>query len=347
MGKLSGQIGVLYTAIAVVLLATNSGYGQEAKVTIVPRTQQSAFFAGEDVKWAYRAASPEPLQGLVRWTYAAGTRTIARGETPVEIGRDEPAEVEISLALPPLREGVIFGTKLRVVVHDRRGEQVADHERAVWLFPRDAFVNRREWLKGLKITLYDPEGATRQVFDEAEIPYDVPRSAASLEELTQGVIIVGEGVSFRTSRGFAETLTRVAARGVPVLCLAPAGGEIPFPGGDEQSPVQTLELRRSDVIRELDNRLDANYWPPDGKIVKSALRVTSRRGRVTMEVVESADAWPWRRVEYAGGGEEIVCGFGLIEAWDAGPTPRFLLAEILEQLTRKETNDSPLPPEEK
>ncbi|MBW3596263.1 MAG: hypothetical protein KY475_03195, partial [Planctomycetes bacterium] len=231
-------------------------------------------------------------------------------------------------------------------LYDRGDQLLAEHERAVWLFSRDPFVNRREWLKDLKIALYDPEGATQKVFDEAEIPYNAPRTTAALGEVEDGVAIIGEGVSFGSRRGLAETLANLAARGVPVICLAPADGEIPFPGGEEQPLAESVELRRSDVIKEFDKRLDADHWPPAGQVVKSGLTVAGRRGGVTLEVGDSPIAWPWLRASYAGGKQEIICGFGVIEAWDAAPTPRFLLAEILKQLTDEETKTDPLNPSE-
>jgi hypothetical protein len=203
--------------------------------------------------------------------------------------------LEIPLSLPPVREGVVLGLQLRVEVFDGQAQTLADDERPLWLFPRDPFINRGDWLEGLKITLYDPEGATRTVFDEAGIPYHAPRTSDALHEITEGIIMVGEGVSFQKHRGLAESLARAAARGVPVLCLAPAAGELPVPGTGDQPPVEGVELRRRDVIRDFDKRLDADYWPPPGKVAKSGLGVVSRRGSVVMEVADSPEAWPWRR----------------------------------------------------
>jgi hypothetical protein len=127
-----------------------------------------------------------------------------------------------------------------------------------------------------------------------------------------------------------------ARRGAAVLCLAPAEGEFPLSERAEPSPLRGLTFRGAEVIDELDKRLDACCWSGDGPVARTGLAISARRGQVILQVAEPPRAWPWWRAQYAGGGAWIVCGFGLIEHWADGPTPRFLLARILEQLAPEE-----------
>jgi hypothetical protein len=147
-------------------------------------------------------------------------------------------------------------------------------------------------------------------------------------------VIVGEGISFKDELELMPALVRAAQRGVRVLVLAPAAGNFLLPGSDGEAAADHLVLRRQDVIRKLDKKLDAVAWPPEGKIVASALTVKADEGKVVAEVVPAGKGWPWLAIEFPEkNGRLAVCGFPLIGAWEASPTPRYLLSAILDHLT--------------
>ncbi|NLB55930.1 MAG: hypothetical protein GX811_09235, partial [Lentisphaerae bacterium] len=45
--------------------------------------------------------------------------------------------------------------------------------------------------------------------------------------------------------------------------------------------------------------------------------------------IEEGEGWGWLEMRL-GKGRVILCNFAIIEKWDKGPVPRFLLREILE-----------------
>jgi len=307
----------------------------EPTAKITPRQPWSTFFSGEEVKLGYAVESREPIRGRIVWSYAVQQRTIARGELSADVGPQEPMTIEIPLRLPELSEGVVYDTQLRLQLVDGRQNVVAEHGRVVRLFFRDAFADRREWLRRLKIVLYDPPEKTEKTFGEAEVPYKLVRNPAALKATSEGMVVVGEGVSLTDHPSLAETLTELAAGGLPVLCLAPADGYLAFPGIEQSRPKPgRVSLRGKDVIGEFDKRLDTDAWPPEGKTLVAGVQPSSRRGRVVLSVTDSPQAWPWLEATYPGGGRLIVCGFGLIEHWDAGPTPRYLLMRVFERLSQ-------------
>jgi len=306
----------------------------EPTAEIAPVEGWSTFFSGDQVKLHYRLQTSDTMRGRLAWSHSAQRRPVARGERAVTVDETKPTEVEIALQLPEVREGVVYDTDLTVRLLDSRGEVVAEHQRVLRLFPRDPFTDRHEWLEELKIVLYDPPGKTSEVFDDAEIPYKTARSLSVLEETNKGIVVIGEGVSLADHANLPKVMTKVAASGVPVLCLAPADGRLAFPGSEAEQPTaKSISLRRGNVITEFDKRLDAEAWPPDGELAVAGLEMTSFRGRVLLSVAEPPQSWPWFEVTYPDGGRIIVCGFGIVRCWQAGPTPRYLLASVLEQLS--------------
>ncbi len=273
--------------------------------------------------------APTPTSAQVYWRFATGAATLQRGERAVEVAAQQPAKVKIRLAVPATRDDVVTDCLLTVVLQAPGAtETLASIEQPIHIFPTSPFAARQEWLKSLDIRLFDPEKHTGRVFDEAGIPFKAFANVDAIAGMNEGLLIVGEGVSFRDYRGLAKVLQEAAARGRPVLVLAPGGGAFPLP----EAP--RLALRGEDVIRELDKRLDAVSWPKDGTTRGSTLQLVGERGGVVNVEVADGKGWPWLETEYANNGRLVVCGFAIVKKWEATPTPRFLLARVLAYVMR-------------
>ena len=280
-------------------------------------------------------------RGTLRWSHSANQRTIARGEVEVRPDDVAGANAEFVLKTPPLRDGVTFTTTVRTeFVPAGAKEAAASHERTLTLFSRDVLAGRRKWAEELKIELYDPEETTAKVFDELGLPYRrVGTVVGDGEANSSGILVVGEGVSLKQRRALMETMIDGAGRGRRVILLAPADGSFVLPGtagaDAEDEPIPTdVRLAGTQIIRELNRKLDSRSWIGTGNVIPSSrLQIQSYRGRVEAAVTQTAPDWPWLRVRYPGTkGTFIVCGFRMIEHWDKGPTPRYLLIRILESL---------------
>ena len=313
--------------------------GAQADVSVRAADAGSNLFGGRNAHLSFLVTANRSLQGIATWVLSVDQRTVARGETAVAVNPQTPGNIEIRVDIPKVKEGVVLRAVLSVGVHvhDRRTTE-ASVEKPLWIFPEDPFADRSHWLKGLKICLFDPPGNTRQVFEKMKIPFSRTANVDSLDTLDGGLLIIGEGTSFKDYRGLPEMMVKAATSGNPVLCLAPSDGEIVLPGSlgvEAELPLpERLALRRNDVIRELDKRLDALTWRPDARPLASSLLIKSDRNRVVGEVVQSPDGWPWLEADFpAERGRLIICGFGIVRHWEVGPTPRFLFTRILEHLT--------------
>lgn len=296
-------------------------------------------FAEEEADFKFRIETQMAIKGRVVWRLASGTATVKSGEVDFNSNPKTPADVSVKVAVPPLKDGVILHTRLTLgVIEDQKNKAAVTFEQDVWIFPKDAFADRAEWLKKLKLALYDPKGETAKVFTAAKIPFEELRGVEGVLAQKGGMVIVGEGIAWKDEPWLGAALVKLASAGVTVLVLAPANGELVIPGlGGASAGVEEVSLRRT-IVRTLDKRLDPEGWMPDGKAVACSVVVKNGEDTVTAEVTPGATGWPWIEARFPNGkGRWTFCGLGVIAKWEAGPTPRFFFARVLEYLTSSES----------
>ena len=324
---------LLASGFAVCLAADEN---EKPRLKIEPVRVWRTVFADHETELRFRIEAPkQATKGRIAWRLAAGNRTLAAREDDFTADPEKPAVVSVKLRIDALRDGVVLPTKLTLTaIEAGQNTPAATWEKDITIFVKDPFVDRSEWLKSLKITLFDPPGTTTKVLTAMKVPFDEQPNSAALADLKDGVLIVGEGVSFKEHRDVPELLAKVAARGVAVLCLAPLDGELVVPGigAAAEEPVELVFHKNA--IRRLDKRLDAEAWPPDGKIVAATVSVKSVDAVAVGEVTVGPGGWPWAEARYASGkGRWVFCGYVVIAKWDDGPTPRYLFSRMLEHLT--------------
>ncbi|MFM9961820.1 MAG: hypothetical protein ACKV2Q_11415 [Planctomycetaceae bacterium] len=305
-------------------------------LTIARVEHWSSVFGESETRWTYRVSAEQPFRDRVAWRLTVNQRTLASGELQARGEADKPGEVTLPLRWPKVKEGTALAAQLSVSVGDVR------HEQSVWVFSRDPFVDRREWLQSLKLSVFDPPGETVKLLKESDVPHERLRTRGAVDDVNEGIVIVGEGVSLKKHDGLIDDLRSLAARGVSVLCMASADGE--FRLSPDKPWAASVQLRRSDVIRDLDKRLDAAWWPT-GPSHRQGLRVEAMDDEVIAKISDNAKAWPWAEWEYeidTGSDRQdfsptrprfVWCGFGIVSAWDDGPTPRYLFVKLLERLS--------------
>lgn len=310
------------------------------RVTLTPREPWTNYFAAKDLTLHFTVQATEAFQGRAVWAFSVGPAVVTRKEVPLAVAPNKPAQLTIQLPGPEVRAGVVLDAKLAVQVFAERGDKPeASHLQTLRFFPPDPFTDRTKWLKELQITLFDPKGTTAELCKKMAIPFEESRNVAALAELKEGLIVVGEGVSFQEERGLGEALFAAAAKGRRVLCLAPAEGSLPIPTGEgaDAKAAPLLAFRHQDMITRLDKRLDSHVWSADKAVVVSRLVLKGEGASVGGEIVRGPGGWPWLEARFADtGGRFVFCGFGVVSQWEASPAPRFLLLRLLEMVTEKE-----------
>ena len=220
-------------------------------------------FGGREVKMPVAIESKEAFRGVLQWRLSADRRTLAAGELLAEVDAGQSV-VETLVRMPEVKDGVVLEAEFSVSIGQA---DEFDLKQPVWIYSADPFSGRTAWLRELNLALYDPEGNTAEIFKEAKIPLRTCRTFATMRELTEGTLIIGEGVSLARHRGLSELLLSQASHGLNVICLAPKDGRFEIPdiapisevGADPIGP-QSMSLRQTDALTELDKRFDVVRW---------------------------------------------------------------------------------------
>jgi hypothetical protein len=304
------------------------------------RTPWKSVLGGEfvDLKFAVRNADPAAVR--LSWSFTVATETLVSGHAHFSNHEDNLAQAVVTLEPPELQPGDVLSGTLKVSLVGADNElETATIEHALSVFSPDPFISRLEWLQSLDISLFDPEYTTTGELEGGGLPFEPLDSVDEIadEAASKGLLIIGEGVDFGEHPGLAAALLLVASQGRPVLCLAPAGGSLPIPEltGSDISAALRVTFRHSDAIAALDPRLDADHWPGRNDIVASGFISRPQGQGLAAEFGPPQNRWPWLDIEYRQGhGRLIVCGFGLMRSWSEGPTPRYLLARVIEDLMK-------------
>jgi len=303
---------------------------------------RTCVFAGATVEIPVQLIGDDALTGRLGWALVHNRHTLARHEQAVAIQRGQPGELRLKLDLPAARENIILDCRLELNLIDRAAQPRAPQTRPLTIFPPDPFTLRRRWVERLDLHVFDPGGDTHAAFTALGIPYRRIERVDSIDHLTGGVLIIGEGIALSDYPGLAPRAMRAARGGTPVILLAPADGDIEFPGttDDPDGGLPTaVSFRERDVIREFDKRFDVAHWRADRESVAVRFKLAAR-GEQTALRVNDQDGWPWIEFQWPGNKRLVIVGFGMIRDWEDSPVPRYLLARVLDVLTRHTNRES-------
>ncbi len=301
-----------------------------AQIRLLDET--ASLFAERATSWRVELTDPDTYAGRVAWSLSVSGAVIARREQSITLRSNEATVLVVGVDLPAIREGVVADGQLSITLLDGRNQPRAEREFPIYVFGKDPTVHRAEWLQGLKLHVFDPDGETVQRLKDLGWPCRRITNLAALETLGSSVLIVGEGCSLRTQRGLMESALHAAKNGARIVFLAPTEGSFAPPGLAEGGlGPTTLQFHDGSFVRTLDKRLDV---PP--------LRGTFRLGgqRTGPEVVvEPSGGWACMEMRWANGGTLLMGGFGLLGTWESSPVPRYLLVRMLEWVTTEKERE--------
>ncbi|MEX2608235.1 MAG: hypothetical protein WD708_12910 [Kiritimatiellia bacterium] len=269
----------------------------------------------EETRAELRISAPDLANEGLRWRVGMKNATLGEGTLRV----DADGEARLILDMPALRAGEPL--PLTLLVSGPDPARVLSETR-LWVFPKDPLRDIKARLRARSLRLYDPEGGTEAWLKGMEVPYEQIFDAL---DAADGVLLVGEGVSFDTHSELAGKLRRLAASGVVVLCLRPRDGLADLLDPDTGPVPSTWTLSSEAFFTDLDPRLLGSG------LVFQNFKPVADEERVRFNL-HARTGWPWAEFHYPGGGVLAFCGAELTDPDVASPAPAVLLKALLRYL---------------
>ena len=199
----------------------------------------------------------------------------------------------------------------------------------IWLFSRKPGFPALD-----NLHIFDPIGKTAPLLESNGLPCRPIFTVNNLADITNGIVIVGAGISIDETKEVAPAVFAAAARGEHILWLTPAGGHMNLPG--EDSPAKpAMDFKGVDVVTKWDKRFHPEDWRAT-PAVEAAFCLVGDRRVVEMEWSVAGTGWCWLDARWPSGGRLVISGLSVIAAWEDNPAPRYLLAEWLFDLNKTE-----------
>ena len=267
----------------------------------------AALFSEERI--TFRVNTEMPVDD---WSLVLSGAVVARGRGAT-----------MDVAFPPLRDGLAVAGAIEV--QDSAGAS----KKPIWLFSRKPLFPALS-----NLMVYDPIGSTTPILASNAISHQPIARIEALSQVTNGVLLVGAGISLDEAKGLSPVLFDAAARGVRILWLEPKPGRMKLPGDDKPSPA-VMNFRSTAVISATDKRLRAEDWRCTNAVASSFHLVGDRR-LVELEWSGPGGPWCWLDASWPSGGRLVVCGVSIVDSWENNPAPRYLLAQWLTDLSKTE-----------
>lgn len=317
------------SAIALLLVAVCPSQGQDA-LSVRSKHGWTNVFAGKRTTLECQVSALAATEATLFWSVSVERGIIARGQRALNLVPGKSEDVSIEVDFPEVRPGLVVPGALVMEVRAKGGQRT-ESVLALHVFSPDVTANRQQLVKSFEITLFDPAQKTGAALKSSQIPYqltDGPKGSGT------GLMIYGEGIEPSRQAPCWQAAMEAAASGRKVILLASSGSSLNLTGLLTTSDVgpSSVSLQRSDVIRELDKRLDAKAWQEPGRLVASSLHWSVKGSTPQMDLRDDSEGWPWLDVRYPNGGRLVWTGMGVTESWEATPAARYLFVKLLEEV---------------
>lgn len=236
----------------------------------------------------------------------------------------------LSFSAPAPRPGIPIPLTLRLPGIQAQAEE---QKTTLWIFSEGSVFAEKHRLEEWPLHLYDPPGETAAWLTQHGIPF---RRIRDITDVDSGVLILGEGISFRRHPDILENLLKHSTSGIPVLVINPAGGMLDLSSVFTGNPRPEFQLSGLDFLFENTPYLAGAGFAPHN------FDLASERGEVRLSL-RAEEGWPWLHITEKSGAPLLFSGVSLTTDKTNSPAPLLLFNALLKYLhqTSHKGGDAP------
>ncbi len=300
-------------------------------------------FADRATQFAFEVAGPATNGLRGQWLLSADRQIFQRGSMRINVTPDKPGELSFEFRTPPVNAGVIAGAKLEVRIIDDQDQPVLAEEFRLWIYPENPFEIESAWLKSISIEFIEPNQALA-----TRVKQLGPGSAAWQAERsrdTKPVLVIGSQESWDAA--VKQRIEQAVRDGQRVLSFGVKQStlELSFQNAiKDLDEVPAAYVAGKSFVHQVDPRLSVTQLPAMGQC-----RITSvGSGALQLDVKNEPSSWiyvecnfdrpeistlsAFAKPKIVTRPQYIYCGLEIDSQWDESPTPRYLLARLLERM---------------
>lgn len=303
-------------------------------------------FGDRPVACEFQVTGPAKQPVRVQWQVLIERRVWQRGVVRATTAADDkPTIVAFEFRTPFVKAGVIAGGRLKIQLSDDQNDDLLTKEFPLWIYHENPFDTEFAWLKQLSIELVDP---SHQLTNYLK-PFSFPGKVETVQAKDERVLIVAQMAAWDAS--VTQQIEQRLRDGGQVLCLATSRGQLRLnslaPGGLEMPGFPEIHVANFEFMRQLDPRLGNHDlvvtgrgridYGADERVSWSI--TSSRAGWAFLEAgAETSPEWiPDHKTTFTSPQQVsrprlVYCGLDLMSRWQESPTPRYLLANILQRM---------------
>lgn len=297
-------------------------------------------FAKSLVSMSVRLAGPERSGLRLDWELTVQRRIVQRGSSRVSLAGGNPESIKIEFTTPDVAPGVIVESILEVRVLDDTGSVRLRRSVPINVFHSNPFEIEYARIKELNLDFVDPEKSLLPLVGElglCDYSEKAVNEAASVDVLTVAPMKVWPS-------SVVHQIENTLKIGGCVLCLGTESARLCLE--EDPSNLNGLFTAKGDFGMRLDRRLSVLGLQPVG----TCQTQLNRLGGIDVSIRSEKHGWTYIEGCFSMqacnvGGDRvyrsdqgamvprfIYCALNLVDEWHDSPSPRYLLAMMLDRL---------------
>ncbi|MCP3873622.1 MAG: hypothetical protein GY699_10770 [Desulfobacteraceae bacterium] len=296
-------------------------------ISIQSISQWPAIYAGKESMYHLKISGQTAISGSFSWTLKVKERVLKKGHDKFYLNDHGEHVISLSLKTPSMKPGVQIPATLNISCHVKQTSQNYTFQFPLTIFSQNGLLDNGEYLKKLKILLFDPIGTTSNTFQNIKIPHTTISKKELWNLSDPKFIVLGSGIVF-DQYNLSSRIIELAQKGSRILLFEPSSGNF--------SMAEFSKGLRPNVLAFADHHIIKSFskpfrWIDNDPKQQYGLTLVRYRNSIMVQVVENKQKeWDWLYVNYAqSNGKIILCTIPIIEYVNDSPVAQIIMKQLL------------------